>query len=41
MVQLLKKNGFKYTIPKITLDLVNEEIKYWQDLNFFPKIKKE
>jgi len=37
----IEKNGFKYTIPKITIDLVNEEIKYWQDLKFFPKIKKE
>jgi len=37
----ITKVGFEYTHPKINLDLINEEIKYWQELNYFPKIKKE
>jgi len=36
----IESTGFKYTVPKITLDLVKEEVKYWQDLKFFPIVKK-
>jgi hypothetical protein len=36
----IEKTGFKYSTPKISVDLVKEEISYWQNLNYFPIIKK-
>jgi hypothetical protein len=36
----IEKTDFKYSVPKISLDLVKEEVSYWQDLKFFPIVKK-
>ncbi len=35
----IEKTGFKYNVPKITLDGIKDELKYWQDLKFFPQVK--
>jgi len=37
----ITKVGFKYSVPKISAELVKDEIQYWQDLKYFPKIKSE
>lgn len=35
----IEKTGFKYEIPEVTKDLLVESIKYYEDLNLFPKVR--
>jgi len=31
--------GFKYDYPNVTLELLIEEVKYWEELKLFPKLR--
>lgn len=35
----IEQTGFKYQHPKITTELVVSSIKYFEDLNLFPKVR--